>query len=378
VIGAISCMLHHAQKTFMDLEQSGAKIGLDATAAATPRERSSLTGVQNPARWGRGQAGVIVLAIAIALLLPAVYRIGRPFLTAFVLAGILAVALNPFHVWVSRFVSRRSVTSLITTVVATAPILIVVFIAADVIRRELKSGALSGLLSTAQQFTTSGPINNKLAQEAASRISQIAGGLFTTALALVFLYVLLLHGQNWLAQLAALLPLDTAVTNRILSTARDGIVANIDGIVAVGAAQAVLFGIIFWISGIGSPAPWAALAGLASVVPVVGATVVWLPMAINLAMHGIWVKAVLMGLGCLVGQTAIGELLRPQVVGKRVRQAPLLIALSVLGATEAFGALGILLGPVIVSVMAVLVAELRTQIRTSPVHPGQAKHQLEA
>jgi predicted PurR-regulated permease PerM len=349
----------------MQTVQSGAKIGLDVTAAPSPVERSSLPSVPDGASWGRGQAGVIVLAIAIVLLLPAVYRIGRPFLTAFVLAGILAVALNPFHVWVGRFVSRRSVTSLITTLVATAPILVLIFIAADVIKRGWRSGAFSGLLSTAQQFTTSAPINNKLAQEAASRISQMAGGLFTTGLALVFLYVLLVHGQNWLAQLAALLPLDTVVTNRIFSTARDAIVANVDGIVAVGAAQAVLFGMIFWSSGIDSPAPWAALAGLASVLPVVGATVVWLPMAVNMAMHGIWLKALLMGLGCLVGQTAIGELLRPRVVGKRVREPPLLIALAVLGGTEAFGMIGILLGPVIVSLVAVLISELRTQVQAS-------------
>ena len=248
---------------------------------------------------------------------------------------------------------------------ATVPILGLIFIAADVIKRELKSGTFSGLLSAAQQFTTSAPINSKMAQEAASRITQIAGGLFTTGLALVFLYVFLVHGRSWLERSTALLPLDTATTNRILSTTRDSIVANVDGIVAVGAAQAVLFGVIFWASGIESPAPWAALAGLASVLPVVGGTVVWLPLAVSLAIHRTWVRALLMGLGCLVGQTAISELLRPKVVGKRVQQPALLIALSIIGATEAFGVLGILLGPVIVSVIAVLVSELRTQVQAN-------------
>lgn len=333
------------------------------TTGASSLEHSSLPG--HPASWSPSRAAVTVLAAAIVLLLPAVYRIGRPFLSAFVLAGILAVALNPLQDWLGRFVSRPWLAALITTLVATAPILALIFIAADVIKRELKSGTFSGLLSAAQQFTASAPINSKVAQEAASRMNQIAGGLFTTALALVFLYVLLVNGRNWLEQSMALLPLDTAVTDRIISTVRDAIVANVDGIVAVGAAQAVLFGVIFWASGIDSPAPWAALAGLASVLPVVGGTVVWLPLAVTLAIHRTWVRALLMGLGCLVGQTAISELLRPKVVGRRVRQPALLIALSIIGATGAFGVLGILLGPVIVSIVGALVCELRSQLQAS-------------
>jgi predicted PurR-regulated permease PerM len=310
-----------------------------------------------------GKAGVVVLMLAIGVLLPAVYRIARPFLTAFVLAGILAIALNPLHNWVGRFISRAQIAALITTLAATGPILVLIFIAGQVIERELKSGGFSGMLRAAQNFTASAPINSKAAQEAAAHISHIAGGLFTGAMAVVFLYVLLVHGENWLGQFTALLPLEAAVTNRIVSTARDAIVANVDGIVAVSAAQAVLFGVVFWLAGIDSPAPWGALAGLASMLPVVGGTVVWLPLAVNLAIHTTWGRALAMGSACLVGQTAIGELLRPRVVGKRLQQPGLLIALSVLGATDAFGVMGILLGPVIFSILAALVRELRTQLQ---------------
>ena len=45
------------------------------------------------------------------------------------------------------------------------------------------------------------------------------------------------------------LPLDTSVTNRILATIRDAIVANVDGILAMSAVEALLYGIIFWIAG---------------------------------------------------------------------------------------------------------------------------------
>jgi predicted PurR-regulated permease PerM len=332
-------------------------------SATTPPPSTNVPNAPEPASWSRGQkAGVLVIALSIAALLPAAYRMVRPFLTAMVLAAILAVVLDPLQKRVGRFISRSSVAALITTVVAVGPILALVFFAGVVIEREIKAGAFSGILRAGQRLTASAPIDAHAIQQAAAQLSQVAGDLFTVAMAVLFLYVLLVHGQSWLVQSTALLPLDAAVTNRILATMRDAIVANVNGIVAVSAAEAVLFGIIFWVAGTGSPILWGALAGLASMVPVVGGMVVWLPMAVTLAVHRAWARALLVALGCLAGQTAVAELLRPKVVGSRLRQPPLLIALSVLGATNAFGAMGILVGPVIVSVLAALVREFRVQL----------------
>lgn len=317
------------------------------------------------ASWDRSRkAGVLVLALAIAVLLPAVYRMARPFLNAIALAAILAVALDPLQRRANRLVARSSVAALITTLVAVGSVLAVTLLAGEVVNREIKSGAVAGLLHAGERLTASASIDrNRVIQEAGAQLSQVAGGLFTGAMAMLFLYVLLLRGQGWIGQLTAMLPLDTSVTNRILSTIRDAIVANVDGILAVSAAEAVWYGIAFWVAGIDSPAMWGALAGLASMVPIVGGMAVWLPIAITLAFHGTYVKALLVGLGCLAGQMAVGTLLRPRVVGTRLQLPPLLIALAMLGGTDAFGPLGILLGPVIVSIMDALVREFRLQLQ---------------
>jgi predicted PurR-regulated permease PerM len=337
----------------------------------TPPGSAIASNPPEPASWSRSRrVGILVLALAIGALLPAVYRMVRPFLTAMVLAAILAVVLDPIQKRVSRIISRSSVAALITTLVAVGPILALVFLAGVIIEREIKAGAFSSILRAGQRLTASTPIDGHAFQQAAAQLSHIAGDLFTAALTVLFLYVLLLHGSSWLVQLTALLPLDAAVTNRILATVRDAIVANVDGILAVATAEAILYGIVFWVAGIGSPVLWGALGGLGSMVPIVGGMVVWLPMAVTLAIHGAWNKALLVASGCLAGQAAVALLLRPRVVGSRLRQPPLLIALSVLGATDAFGALGILLGPVIVSVLAALVREFRVQLQPEPPHEG--------
>jgi len=127
--------------------------------------------------------------------------------------------------------------------------------------------------------------------------------------------------------------------------------------------EAILYGAIFQVAGMASPAMWGAFAGLSSMIPLVGAAAVWLPLSIALAVHGAWIKATVIGVVCLGAQEAVALWLLPRIVGARIHQPPLLIALSILGATSAFGAIGILLGPVIISVSGALVQELRLQLR---------------
>jgi len=332
------------------------------SAPVTPQNPSS----PDPSSWSHSRkVGLLILGIAIAALLPAAYRMARPFLTAMVLAAILAVVLDPLQKRTGRLIKRSSVAALITTLVAVGPIAVVILYAGAAMNREIKSGAFAGILRAGQRLAGGASIDRHAIQQAVADINQVAGGLFTGLLAIVFLYVLLVYGKGWVAQLTAMLPLDTSVTNRILTTTRDAIVANVDGILAMAVVEAVLFGIVFWAAGIGSPGMWGAFAGLASMIPLIGAAAVWLPIAITLAIHGTYVKAAIVGLVCLAGQQGVAMLLLPRVVGTRLRQPSLLIALSVLGGTSAFGALGILLGPVIVSVLAALVREFRLQLRPS-------------
>jgi len=317
-----------------------------------------------PASWRDSRrVALLVLGIAMAALLPAAYRMARPFLTALVLAAILAVVLDPLQQRASRLVKRPPVAALLTTLVAVGPVLTVILLAGMAMNREIKSGAFDAILRAAEGLTAGASIDRHAIEQALADLNQIAGGLFTGVLAVVFLYVVLLYGKGWISQMAAMLPLDTSITNRILATIRDAIVANVDGILAKSAVEALLYGIIFWIAGIGLPAMWGAFAGLASMIPLIGAATVWLPVAVTLAIHGAYVKAALVGVVCFAGQQAVALLLVPRIVGTRLRQSPLLIALSVLGGASAFGALGILLGPVVVSVLAALVREFRSQLR---------------
>jgi len=315
----------------------------------------------------------LVLGVAVAALLPVVYWMARPFLTAGLVAAILAVALGPLHSRIRRRARHPSIAALITASAVVGPVLAVLALGGIAVNRGIRSGVMAEVLKTAERLTGRTSFDVHAIQDVLPELNRIAGGLVTCVFVAVFLYVFLVNGKSWISQLMSALPIDASVSERILMALRDSIVANVDGILAMAAAEAILFGTIFRIAGIASPAMWGALAGLASMIPVLGAAAVWLPLAVRMAVQGIWIKAAVTGVVCLAIQQAVALLLVPRLIGTRLRQSPLLIALSILGAASAFGVLGILLGPVVISVLGVLVQELRIQLQKDPLSEANTR-----
>jgi len=128
---------------------------------------------------------------------------------------------------------------------------------------------------------------------------------------------------------------------------------------AVALAQGALLSLGFWFVGVHSPVLWGALGGIASIVPVIGALLVWVPVAIGFLLMGAYWKALILGLWGFLVVGMADNIVRPLVVGAREKQHPMLVALATIGGTYAFGALGILLGPLMVSLVAAVLKEMQ-------------------
>jgi predicted PurR-regulated permease PerM len=321
-----------------------------------------MTELERGERDRKRRTDVLVLAAAIAAFLPAVYGMAKPFLTAVVLSAILAVAFNPLYSRIGRLVPRASLAAFITTSAAIGPLVIALVFVGMAVNHEIRSGAMADFVRSTGSLAKPLSFDLHTILDALPQLNRIAGSLFTAGFTAVFLHVLLLHGETWLRKLTAMLPVDATINDRILAATRDAIVANVDGILAMAVIEAILFGTILWVAGIASPAILAVLAGLSSMIPLIGAAAAWLPVTITLAIHASWIKAAVFGIVCFATQQAVALLLVPRIVGAQLGQSPLLIVLSILGATSAFGPIGVLVGPVIVSVLGVLVEEFRKQL----------------
>ena len=335
---------------------------------------------------------LIFLTALLVLLLPLMLQVAWPFFTSFLLACILAIILHPVQEWLSARTRRPVLASFLTTFAAVFVLGILVFSVGMTLTHELRSAynALNqrsleegGWPALAARSTdrvvdavaTRLPIDKAairteliermkgasayLLRQAGVAVGGVTNFLVTSLLVTIFLYFLLRKGSGWIAQLAALTPLDPPVRDRLLGTVRDSVMANLTGMLAVVIAQGLLLSLGFWIIGMRSPLLYGMLGGLASILPVVGAFLVWAPVAIAYVLEAAYWKAVFLTLwGALIVGSA-DNVLRPWIVGKRDKLHPILIALAAIGGTYAFGALGILLGPLLFSVFAALLKEIR-------------------
>jgi len=145
-----------------------------------------------------------------------------------------------------------------------------------------------------------------------------------------------------------------------LRVTHHSIVANVNGVLAVALAQGLFLGLGFWFLGIGSPMLWGLFGAIASVIPFVGSTLIWVPFVIGLIFLGSYWKALVLGLwgGLVVG--SLDNILRPLIVGAQEKEHPVLLGFAMLGGTYAFGPLGLILGPLVVSLAGAVVQELHS------------------
>lgn len=164
---------------------------------------------------------------------------------------------------------------------------------------------------------------------------------------LYLLFFLLRDGKNLSAQTARALPLREEHTRRLLKQFATVVRATVKGNVVVALVQGALGWLAFWVLGITAPLLWGALMAMLSLLPAVGAALVWGPVALYLLSTGSIAQAVgLTAWGVLV-IGLVDNVLRPILVGKETRMPDYLVLIATLGGLSVFGLNGFVIGPVI-------------------------------
>ncbi len=143
------------------------------------------------------------------------------------------------------------------------------------------------------------------------------------------------------------LPLDEAHKRNLLAKFAAVIRATVKGNVVVAITQGALGGVILWVLGIQGALLWGTLMAFLSLLPAVGAGLVWGPVAIYfLAVGQIWQGVVLIAFGIFV-IGLVDNILRPILVGKDTKMPDWVILISTLGGMAVFGINGFVIGPAI-------------------------------
>jgi predicted PurR-regulated permease PerM len=190
------------------------------------------------------------------------------------------------------------------------------------------------------------------------------------------MFFFLLDGRRMLDSVHAILPLDDAdervMVDKFLSVSR----ATLKGTLVIGIVQGVLAGGALWVAGVGNAVFWGTIMAVLSIIPGVGTALVWIPAVIYLFASGSVVAAVAVTVWCVLVVGMADNVLRPVLVGRDTKMPDLLILLSTLGGLVMFGAVGLVLGPVLaalfLTIWEIFNASMRAAVggQSPPVEPA--------
>jgi len=323
---------------------------------------------------------IFIAALALAITVVFAWMI-RNYLAALFLAGVVTLFLGGPHDWLSaRLGDRRGlaagliVAATVLTFVIPAVILmgVVADQAIDVTQMvspwvqeqvaQIRDDGLYGLPDwmpfrdaiiqyqatiTAQLGNLAGTVGRLLV----SSLRAGTGGFLIATLnffILVYaLYYFLQTGRETARQAVGLLPMTNEGREILRERAVSTIRATVKGSFLIALVQGALTGIGLFVAGVPGSIFWAAVAALLSIIPMIGPPLIWIPAAIWLLATGHPVS----GAGLAIWGTVIvgtsDNLLRPVLVGKDAKMSDLMVLISTLGGLTLFGAVGIIIGPVI-------------------------------
>jgi predicted PurR-regulated permease PerM len=327
----------------------------------------------------------------LSLILYGVFLILTPFLTAIIWAVILAILVYPLYAWLlERLRGRANLAAIIVIVVITLLVIapgieLVRFLADEAVSlvqsvrslldEEGKQEWLAkpwvqqvlGWWNTVSLGLVDFKINWKelLVQSAQSsstflvtQVRGIAQNVLAFAanfiVALLTLFFFLRDGAEFLNRLRRLLPMDPERQERLLSNIVDAVTAVVHGALVVAMVQGLLAGLAYWVLGVPFAVLWGVATAFTALLPIGGSTLVTIPSTIYLFLQGENIRGFILLVWSLGIVGGIDNVLKPLLIGNRLGLPVLFLFFGILGGLALFGAVGLILGPVLFALLRAL------------------------
>lgn len=329
-------------------------------------------------------SGNIILWFFLALFLVSAFLLGRlfwPFISAIILAAVVTSIFKPVYVLLTRKISP-----LFSSLLTCALIFFILFIPtvffvgilskeayglylmgkgaviSDQIKQILETSKILDkinlILSNFNLEITGEELNKGISelgkvvglflyQQASSIASNIFKFFVYFFFMLLIIYYLLRDGDKLISFIIDLSPLPEEQDQKLIRKFKDMAGAILIGNGLGGLIQGVAGGIVFYLFGIKSAFLWGVIMGFLAFLPIIGTGVVFIPAAIYLFFKGRIAAGIFFIIFYLILTVSVDNLLKPRLVGRRVKMHTLLVFLSIIGGLNIFGILGIIYGPLI-------------------------------
>lgn len=325
------------------------------------------------------------------LLLYFAYLIVSPFLRAIAWAAILAIVVYPAHTRLVRLLKGRATVSalilmlIILLIVLLPSFRLIGFLADEAIEFSklarafveedgIKAWQGNPWVMELMRLWEVGSIQlqsfnidlKKITLEGIQKtsgflVSQATGqvqNVFTLALNIIIgfftFFFFLRDGKEMCERIRSLLPMNEADQASLFDRIVDAVFAVVHGSIITAMVQGLLAGVGYWALGVPFALLLGVVTGFTALFPIGGATVIWLPACGYLFLQGAYIRGILLlvwGAGIV---SSIDNVLKPLLIGNRLRLPVLFLFFSILGGLGVFGILGLILGPVIFALLAAL------------------------
>jgi len=184
---------------------------------------------------------------------------------------------------------------------------------------------------------------------------------------LYLLFFLVRDGRDISRLIRDAIPLDEERKQHLTLKFTTVVRATVKGNVAVALVQGALGGIAFWVVGIQGSLLWGVLMAFLSLLPAIGAALIWGPVAIYFIVTGALAKGIGLFAFCALVIGTVDNVLRPILVGKDTKMPDWVVLISTLGGMSLLGINGFVIGPLIAALFMSCWALLSRDKRTAPV-----------
>ena len=318
------------------------------------------------------QLGMTILGVFLC------YLMTVPFLSSLAWALALAVLFMPVHKRILKKLKKKNIAAMLTS--ALAIVIVVIPVMWTVIRvvPEVDKGATlimdrvsSGEWQNSLEnmpfvgravFWLENHLNiqqavNNLTSWLTAQVTLFLRSSFIQIIVIVLTFYLLffLRDRNEILRtVRRFSPLCGRETNSLFKVVNNTIRATVIGTLAVSAVKGFLAGFMFWVLGLPAPLLWGSIMGILSIIPLLGAYIIWIPASIYLALDGYWAQAVVLVIWGILAGGVVNNVLYPILVSRKLKLHTIVAFIALAGGILVYGASGVILGPITLTTSAFL------------------------
>lgn len=329
--------------------------------------------------------------IILSLLVVLSFLILKPIILSITMGIILAVVFSPVYNWIFKRTNSKNLSSTIICIFLVLLIILPIwFLTPIFIKQSLDVYIFSQQIDFATPLKSVSPsffASEEFSEQVGSIISSFVTNttnsivnsfaslilnfpkIFFQLIVLFFtLFFILRDKEQFYDYVRSLSPFSKEVEKKLFKSSRDITLSVIYGQVVIGIIQGFIVGLGFFIFNVNNALFLTLLASLAGIFPVIGTTIIWLPVAIYLFIGDNLISSIGVALFGVFA-SSIDNILRPIIVSKRTRMHPLVLLIGMIGGLFFFGILGFILGPLVIAYILIILETYRTDLGREKFKP---------